>query len=65
MTRFSLLVVTGALAAVAAGYLAYARLVDAGQTQVESYKECSSCTARHRALIESKKKWAEQGSGSQ
>jgi hypothetical protein len=65
MTRFALLMMTGALAVVATGYLAYARFTDAGQPQAEAYKECSSCTARHRALIESKKKWAEQESGSQ
>jgi hypothetical protein len=65
MTRSTLFTVTGTLAVVAACYFAYARLSVTEQQQAESYKECSSCTARHRALIESKKIWAERSSDNQ
>ena len=65
MTRSALIVVAGTLASVAAGYFAIDLVRDTEQQQLESAKECSSCTARHRALIESKKKWAEQSSDSQ
>jgi len=61
MTRSKLFVVAGGAIAVAALYLAYDRFAGLGQENVEVVKECSSCTARHRALIESKKKWEKQG----